>query len=192
MSEEKKVSENNNAEETNQTKSKGEVESLIKALKEKEELIKEKEQEITGLKIEIVKLQEKIRKEGEILSREAERKANKSIGELILALLEVLDNFERALSASNADNCKSVDGLVLIKNQIEKILTSYGVNEIEVENKPYDPNLCEIGEVVEAEDYEPNVVLKVLRKGYLMNGKLLRTAIVSVAVPKKDNIQEVE
>ena len=160
---------------------------LVKALKEKDEILSQKDQEITGLKIENIKLKEALRKESEILSRDAERKVNKGLGEMIAGFLEILDNFERALSSFESGNSNSKEGLLLIKNQIEKFLASYGVKEIEIIHKPYDPNLCEIGEIFETEEEEPNEVIKVLRKGYLLNDKVLRTAIVSVAVPKKDN-----
>ncbi len=169
-----------------------ELDKLVNSLKEKENIIKEKEQEITGLKIERVKLMEQLRKESEVLGREAERKANKSVSEIILAFLEIMDNFERAIDSLKNENSNSKEGIALIKNQIERLLASYGVKEIELTDRIYDPNLCEIGELIETDEAEPNSILKVLRKGYYMNDKLLRTAVVSVAVPKNKNNQEVE
>lgn len=173
-------------------KEKAELDKLVNALKEKEIIIKEKEQEITGLKIERVKLMEQLRKESEVLGREAERKANKSVSEIILAFLEIMDNFERAIESLKNENSNSKEGIALIKNQIEKLLASYGVKEIDLADRLYDPNLCEIGELIETDEAEPNKILKVLRKGYYMNDKLLRTAVVSVAVPKNKHDQEVE
>lgn len=160
---------------------------LLEALKEKEKVIEELNQEITGLKIEKVKLQEQMRKESEVLSREAERKANKIISELIIGFLDIVDNFDRALESFKNENKNSIEGLVLIRNQIEKFLSSYGVKEIDLAEKTYDPNYCEIGEVIESDEYKPNTVIRVLRKGFLMKDKVLRTAIVSVAVSTKDN-----
>lgn len=173
-------------------KEKAELDKLVNALKEKENIIKEKEQEITGLKIERVKLMEQLRKESEVLGREAERKANKSVSEIILAFLEIMDNFERAIESLRNENSNSKEGIALIKNQIEKLLASYGVKEIDLADRLYDPNLCEIGELIETDEAEPNKILKVLRKGYYMNDKLLRTAVVSVAVQKNKHDQEVE
>lgn len=173
-------------------KKKAELDKLVNALKEKENVIKEKEQEITGLKIERVKLMEQLRKESEVLGREAERKANKSVSEIILAFLEIMDNFERAIESLKNENSNSKEGIALIRNQIGKLLASYGVKEIDLADRLYDPNLCEIGELIETDEAEPNKILKVLRKGYYMNDKLLRTAVVSVAVPKNKHDQEVE
>lgn len=160
---------------------------LLEALKEKEKIVEELNQEITGLKIEKIKLQEQMRKESEVLSREAERKASKLISELMIGFLDIIDNFDRALESLKNENAGSIEGLMLIKSQIEKLLSSYGVKEIDLANGTYDPNYCEIGEVVESDEYSPNTIIRVLRKGFLMKDKVLRTAIVSVAVSTRNN-----
>jgi molecular chaperone GrpE len=164
----------------------GKIDELVKALKDKDTLLESKESEVTNLKIEIIKLKESLRKEGDILSREAERKSREEKGKLIKEFLEIFDNFGRALVARSDLNEHSLDGLLPIKNQMEKFLKESGVREIDLESKIFDPTLCEIGEIVERDDIEPNTILKVMRKGYYLNERILRTAVVSVAVPSKN------
>jgi len=164
------------------------VEGLLKAIKEKNARLEELENDLANLKIENIRLKEQIRKEGEVIQKEAERRVLKERIKLLSEFLEIFDNFERAIENSVSDTSNSLNGILLIKNQIAKFLALQGVKEIEVLGKTFDPNLCEIGEVIESDNEEPNKVLKVMRKGYYLDDKVLRTSIVSVAIPKKNNI----
>jgi len=101
-----------------------------------------------------------------------------------------LDNIERALLSIENDNNEQTKGIRLIHEQLMKFLSSYGIKEIDVLNKPYDPNIAEIGEAVETNEVLPNTVVKVLRRGYFIGDDVLRTAIVSVAVPLKEKKEE--
>ncbi|MGB9694646.1 MAG: nucleotide exchange factor GrpE [Caldisericaceae bacterium] len=166
------------------------TDELLKALKDKDRLLEEKENQIENLKIEIIKLKESVRKEGELLSREADRKFRKEKGNLIKEFLEINDNFERALSSVDPSEERSKDGLLLIKNQMDKFLVDAGVKEMDLVGKAFDPNLCEIGEIIYRDDVEPNTILKVMRKGYYLDDSILRTAVVSVAVHPTDNNTE--
>jgi len=163
------------------------IDELVKALKDKDKLIEEQETEITNLKIEVIRLKENLRKEGEILSREADRKFQKEKGKLLKEFLEINDNFERAILTGVSSDEYSKNGLSLIKEQMDKFLADAGVKEMELVGKAFDPNLCEIGEIVNRDDVEPNTILKVMRKGYYLNDSVLRTAMVSVAVPSTNN-----
>lgn len=163
------------------------IDVLVKALEDKDKLIEEHETEITNLKIEVIRLKENLRKEGEILLREADRKFQKEKGKLLKEFLEINDNFERALLTSVSSGEHSKDGLLLIKGQMDKFLADAGVKEMELVGKSFDPNLCEIGEIINRDDVEPNTILKIMRKGYYLNDSVLRTAVVSVAVPSTNN-----
>ncbi len=161
------------------------VDGLQKTLKDKDKFIEERENEINRLTNENIKLKEQLRKEGDILNREADRKLQKEKGKLIKEFLEVLDNFERAISSLSEGETDSLQGLLLIKNQIDTFLKEQGVQEMELEGKEFDPALCEIGEVVQTDSVEPNKILKIMRKGYYLKDNILRTAVVSVAVPEQ-------
>ncbi len=159
-------------------------------IKDMEERLKEKESEAFDLKMENIKLKEKLRQEREIYERETKRRILKEKIDIFKEFLEVLDNIERALLSIENDNTEQTKGIRLIHDQLMKFLSSYGIKEIDVLNKPYDPNIAEIGEAVQTNDVPPNTVVKVLRSGYLIGDDVLRTAIVSVAVPLQEKKEE--
>lgn len=159
-------------------------------IKDMEERLKEKESEAFDLKMENIKLKEKLRQEREIYERETKRRILKEKIDIFKEFLEVLDNIERALLSIENDNTEQTKGIRLIHDQLMKFLSSYGIKEIDVLNKPYDPNIAEIVEAVQTNDVPPNTVVKVLRSGYLIGDDVLRTAIVSVAVPLQEKKEE--
>ena len=96
--------------------------------------------------------------------------------------LSVIDNFERALNAETADeNYKK--GISMIFGQFNDILKKLGVEEIEALNMPFDPNLHHAVNQVEDENFGENTVCQVFQKGYKLNGKVVRCAMVAVANP---------
>lgn len=102
---------------------------------------------------------------------------------LVLKFLSVLDNIEIAekkLPKDLIDN-ENVKGLLQIKRQIEDILKSQSVEEIESLGKKFDPNFQEIVAEVESDDMEPGIVVEEVCKGYKMHGNILRPAKVKVS-----------
>ncbi|KPJ56912.1 hypothetical protein AMJ49_03265 [Parcubacteria bacterium DG_74_2] len=114
----------------------------------------------------------------------------KRVGELIkyagegfiLKILPILDNFEIADKNLPEDlkNDEKIKGILKIKTQIKDFLKSQGVEEIECLGKKFDPNLHEVVEEVNKEGVEPGTVIEEIRKGYKINGRLLRPAKVRV------------
>ncbi len=101
-------------------------------------------------------------------------------GETVEALLPVMDNFERAIE--NADeNDGFAKGIVMVYRQLKGIFEGMGLSEIEAQGKEFDPNLHNAAMQEEAEGVEPNVVLDVFNKGYMMGEKVLRHAVVKVS-----------
>lgn len=93
--------------------------------------------------------------------------------DLLLKLLNVLDNIERAQVFI------SDKGLTLVKDELWKIIQSEGVTEMQLLDKPYDPFLAEC---IEIEDRQvDDMVIAVLRKGYMLYDDVLRTAHVRVS-----------
>ncbi|BAL80817.1 nucleotide exchange factor GrpE [Caldisericum exile] len=166
--------------------SKNQEKTLEEKLKEMEEELKKKESEIFDLKVENIKLKESLRQASDIYEKELKRKLLKERIEIFKEFLEVLDNFERAFESINDDSVHS-KGIMLIKEQLMKFLSSYGIKEMDLLNKPYDPNIAEIGEVVATKDHEPNMVVKILRKGYYIGDDVLRTAVVAVSKESTEN-----
>ena len=101
----------------------------------------------------------------------------------IKALLPILDDFERALGQSGASE-EYARGVELIFQRMKDALGKLGVEAIEAEGKPFDPNLHHAIEMVPCEDQEDHTVISDLLRGYTFKGRLLRPSMVRVAVKK--------
>ena len=104
-------------------------------------------------------------------------------GEVVLQMLPVLDDFERALAALPAERQEEdwVQGLSLIERKLRSTLEGLGVERIAAEGQPFDPWEHEAVLHEAREDVEPGTVAAVARHGYRLNGKVLRPAQVLVA-----------
>lgn len=97
---------------------------------------------------------------------------------LILEILPILDNFERAIEHKPEDVSKDwLDGILQIYNQFQKILEKQGVEVIKTEGEKCDPNFHEAMLHCEGED---GIIVQELEKGYMLKGKVIRPAKVSV------------
>ena len=96
-------------------------------------------------------------------------------------LLPVIDSFERALDADCTDeNFKS--GMQMIFGQLKGFLDKMNVTEIEALGAEFDPNFHNAIQQQEGTDYAANHVSAVFQKGYMLGDKLIRPAMVAVAV----------
>ena len=91
----------------------------------------------------------------------------------VSAFLPVLDNLERGAAQENAD-----EGVKLILKQFREILTKYHVESCAEEGQAFDPNFHNAVLHEEGEGSGETVIAQVLQKGYTMNGKLIRAAMV--------------
>ena len=99
--------------------------------------------------------------------------------DVVTNLLPIIDNFERAEKFAGD---KSVEeGIALIKKQFVDFLTKIGIEEIEAEGKPFDPNLHNAVLHEEREDMPENTIVEVLQKGYKLGDRVIRYAMVKVA-----------
>ena len=120
--------------------------------------------------------------------RMEEEKANllKYEGEgLIKSLLPIVDNFERAIKMDDTnledEVSKFLEGFKMIYGNLSTTLHGYEVEVMDVLNKPFDPNTMEAVLAEEVEGVEPGIVVDVLQKGYILNGKVIRHAMVKVS-----------
>ena len=106
---------------------------------------------------------------------------------LIRDLLPVIDNLERAVSHSlDGGNGKPlIEGVELVLKGLAEVLTKNGVAQISAIGKPFDPGKHQAMAQVESENHEPNTVIEEHHKGYLFKDRLLRPALVSVAMSSK-------
>ena len=98
-------------------------------------------------------------------------------------LLSVVDNLERALESSGDEQGSAAlsEGVELTRKGFMDVLAKYGVEAVNPEGEPFDPETAQAMSMVEQPDVEPNSVVAVMQKGYLLNGRLLRPAMVMVS-----------
>ena len=98
-------------------------------------------------------------------------------------LLSVVDNLERALESSGDDQGSAAlaEGVELTRKGFMDVLSKYGVEAVDPQGEPFDPETAQAMSMVEQPDVEPNSVVAVMQKGYLLNGRLLRPAMVMVS-----------
>lgn len=99
---------------------------------------------------------------------------------LIKELLGIVDNFERALENECADP-KYAEGMANIFKLLWGILQKSGLEEIKSLGEEFDPNVHAAVATEDSEEYESGKVSLVLQKGYKLNGKVIRAAMVKVA-----------
>lgn len=102
---------------------------------------------------------------------------------ILLAILPFLDNLERAISQSNDTGSVEalLSGVRITYDQILAELRKFGLEPVSSVGEPFDPNLHEAIAKVFWEGTPEGTVLAEIRKGYLLNGRLLRPAQVTVA-----------
>lgn len=99
---------------------------------------------------------------------------------IIIELLSVLDNFERALEQeTEGDGFK--EGMEMIFKQLGDVLEKSGLAEIAALGEDFDPNFHNAVMTEETEEYESGKVSGVMQKGYTLNGKVIRPSMVKVA-----------
>ena len=117
--------------------------------------------------------------------RRVERDAGKVAGEgkreIILPLLSIVDDLEKAMEWASDEEDPFVQGVQIIHQKFLSLLAAHGVVPFESVGSPFNHNLHEAVAMLENEDIEPETVVEELRRGYLWNNELLRTAQVRVA-----------
>lgn len=147
-----------------------------------------KNKELENLQIKLKELEEEtLRAKADLINyrkRKDEEVSNMlkySNADIILSLLPVLDNLERAIDKNVSEEIKKYnEGVKLIYNQIKEILSSYEVKEIEALNKEFDPTYHQSVSMIKDETKESGIVLEVYQKGYTYKDKVLRPAMVII------------
>ena len=97
-------------------------------------------------------------------------------------LLAVVDNLERALeSDASTDSLALLEGVELTHKGFIGVLEKYGLEVVDPIGEPFDPETAQAISMVDEKHVEPNSVTSVMQKGYTLNGRLLRPAMVVVA-----------
>lgn len=116
------------------------------------------------------------------LAREREEASEAAVGRLLLRLLEVLDNFERAVKSGERGKAFA-EGVEMIYRQLLKVLEEEGLEPIQAVGRKFDPFVHEAVERVEAPGVEEDTVVEELQRGYRFRSRVLRASRVRVAKP---------
>ncbi|MEZ2604748.1 nucleotide exchange factor GrpE [Kluyvera intermedia] len=133
----------------------------------------------------------RVKAEMENLRRRTEidvEKAHKfALEKFINELLPVLDSLDRALEVANKDNeamAGMIEGIELTRKSMLDVVAKFGVQVVADLNVPMDPNVHQAIAMVESDEIAAGNVLMVMQKGYTLNGRTIRAAMVSVAKAK--------
>jgi len=105
---------------------------------------------------------------------------------LITEILPVLDNMERALDHASEESLSAIiEGVNLTRSMLLSVLKKFGVEPIETKGATFDSAFHQAMCQVESNDVAPNGIIEEYQRGYLLNDRLLRPAMVSVAASTK-------
>ena len=102
-------------------------------------------------------------------------------------LLPVIDSLERALEVANKEDpqlASMIEGIELTLKGLLGAVRKFGVEVVGETGVPFNPEVHQAMSMMESEEFEPNHVMLVMQRGYTLNGRLLRPAMVAVAKAK--------
>jgi len=154
---------------------KQELERVLRATEEKQRLLDETLNRLKRLQADFDNFRRRTRQEKEEIGAIVTK-------DIMVKLLPVLDNFERALAmASGGNQPEWFAGIEMIYRQLMSTLERLGLTPIDAVGKPFDPNLHEAVARVEDDTYNEVTVIEELQKGYQLHGKTIRPSMVKVA-----------
>jgi molecular chaperone GrpE len=154
---------------------KSEIEGLKEKVAEKERVIEQEKNKYLRLLADFDNFKKRMALEQENLIQFANEN-------LILALLPVLDGFERAVTTCKDKKIQEefVKGILLIKRQMEDALKKFGVESIPSLDKPYDANLHEA--IMQKKSKKPEgIIIEEVQKGFTIHGKVIKPSMVIVS-----------
>ena len=162
------------------------------------EQVDPRDEKIANLEAQLVEAQNRardsvlrIKAEMENLRRRTEQDVEKAhkfaLEKFVNELLPVIDSLDRALEVAdkaNPDNAAMIEGIELTLKSMLDVVRKFGVEVIADTDVPLDPNVHQAIAMVESEEIEAGKVLGVMQKGYTLNGRTIRAAMVTVAKAK--------
>ena len=117
------------------------------------------------------------------IEKERGEDSRRTTARVVEALIPIIDGFEQALAAHRETEYENYrKGFELIYKQLLDNITKLGVERTEPTGKPFDPHLHQAVDRAETFDHEDGTILQVFQPGYLFHGRVLRPAMVRVAV----------
>lgn len=153
--------------------------------------LKRLESEVKELRDSVARRQADFENYRKRMERERSETYNRVVADIASKLLPVLDNLKRALEteasveASESDEFRHfLSGVDLIYKQLNGVLDALGVKPVLAEGEHFDPHLHEAVVTEPTDDYEPDTVIQEIVRGFRIGDKLIRPALVKVAVKK--------
>jgi len=149
-----------------------------------DEALTAKAQEVERLQDRLVRLQAEFDNYKKRMAREKAEFLKFATEGLLLEFLPVLDNLERAIASARAETASReavVAGIEMIVRLFRATLEKAGVKPMDAVEKPFDPSLHQAVAQVEAPGVPDHVVVEEIQKGYLLEGRVLRAAMVKVS-----------
>ena len=117
------------------------------------------------------------------MEKQIDSKIESGKAELLLKFLSLRDDYLRALEMAKQSKSEAVviEGLEGILKNFDSLLRSEGVIEIETIGTPFDPNVHDVIGFSHEEEIEENIITKEIRKGYMLNNKVLRPSLVLIS-----------
>ena len=173
MEEEKNLNSKQEKDEKESLDLNNELKSLKEKLAKQKEDIEDKDDRIKRLMAEFENFKKRSDKERTNLY-------NSVMGDVIISLLPVLDNLEKASKTETKDE-QYKNGVEMVLNQFKDVLKANGVTEIETVGKKFDPSIHEAVSLVQDENLGEKEIKEEFRKGYMIGDKVLRHSLVVVA-----------
>ncbi|URJ28236.1 nucleotide exchange factor GrpE [Candidatus Blochmannia vicinus (nom. nud.)] len=175
-----------------------EKEELLESNSTADNIIDPKNDQIVKLKIKLAQLKEHERDTVLRLTAEIENIRRRNAQEIekihkfglerfMFELLPVIDNLERTLNISDHSNASLsaiIEGIELTLKSFLDTVCKLGLKSIHEIHVPFNPEIHQAISMVESEDQNPNQVLTIIQKGYILNGRLIRPAMVTVSRAK--------
>ncbi|UWZ98093.1 nucleotide exchange factor GrpE [Vibrio splendidus] len=153
------------------------IAQLEAALLSSESKVKEQQDTVLRAKAEV----ENMRRRSE---QEVDKARKFALNKFAEGLLPVIDNLERAMQAADAENevVKPLfEGVELTHKTFVDTVAKFGLKEINPEGEVFNPEFHQAMSIQESPDHESNTVMFVMQKGYELNGRVVRPAMVMVA-----------
>ncbi len=165
-----------------------------------EDVIPEVEEDLVQLQSELVAAKDQaLRTQAEMqnlrrrVERDVENAHKYALEKFVGELLPVVDNLERAIQTmdGNNDDIKAIsEGVELTLKSFQDVLVRFKVEAIDPKGQVFDPELHQAMSLLEVPGETPNTVIDVFQKGYTLNGRLVRPAMVVVAKAAPNNTGE--
>ena len=146
----------------------------------------EAETSLAGMRETVLRERADLDNQRKRMQRDMEQGLKFANEKLLRDLLPVYDGLESGLAVETADIAALREGLSLTLKALLKVAEGNGMQQVDPVGEPLDPERHHAVAMVDAPDAEPGTVVSVMQKGYVLNGRLLRPALVAVAKGEAD------